>query len=41
MEEWNTSFSGNCSSKHGFTSARRPEEKKEYDQYIHSTAILI
>jgi len=28
MEEWNTSLSGNCSSKHGFTGARRPEEKK-------------
>jgi len=28
MEERNTSFSGNCSGKHGFTGARRPEEKK-------------
>jgi len=28
MEEWNISFSGNCSSKHDFTGARGPEEKR-------------
>jgi len=29
-------FSGNCSSKHGFTGARRPEEKKKYDQLTYT-----